>query len=242
METCLAVAFLLVTYLCGAIPTGYWVGKAKGIDITKEGSGSTGATNVLRCVGKAEALFVLIFDILKGYGPVAFAIATEPSHWSKIPHLPPHTISVVAALIAIIGHSKSVFLGFKGGKSAATTLGTLLALNLAVGLLTFTTWLVVLFLFKIVSVASIVASVACPILFAIFHSPYMVQGFSIIACIYVIARHQTNIKRLLAGTEPKIGKKSEAVQESAQKEHPDSKQDKIEESGSQASERETSSQ
>lgn len=155
------LALLLIgAYLLGSIPTGYWIGKAKGIDITKMGSGSTGATNVWRCVGKVEGLMVLVIDLLKGYLPVLYAIhldqGDQAAQWTfGMAHLVP----VAVATIAIVGHSRSIFLGFKGGKSAATGLGTMLAFNPAVGGLTFATWMVIVLCTKIVSLASISAAV-----------------------------------------------------------------------------------
>jgi glycerol-3-phosphate acyltransferase PlsY len=205
-----AAGLLLLAYLAGSLPTGYWMGLTKGIDFRTVGSGSTGATNVLRSVGKMEALVVFIVDIAKGYLPVWWAMTLEPSLWSSL-ELPPCTIPVVVALMPVFGHSRSVFLGFKGGKSAATGLGTFLALNpLAAGIV-FAAWLVVLGASKIVSLASISASAAAPFVAYFCGSPPMVVGFSVVGALYVIVRHRANLTRLMSGTEPRIGKKLEGT-------------------------------
>ncbi len=205
---------LICSYLSGAIPTGYWVAKAvKGIDIRKEGSGSTGATNVLRCVGKKSALFVFFVDIFKGYAPVAVSMHLQDTYWSTITWLPPYTISAICAFLSIFGHSRSIFLQFQGGKSAATTLGALLALNPLGGFSTFMVWLIMLGLSRIVSLASIVASVACPIIYFVLKTPPAIFGFGTVACFFVIYRHRANVKRLIDGTEPKIGQKAKVAQQ-----------------------------
>lgn len=205
----LTLALLLFgTYILGSIPTGYWIGKAKGIDITKMGSGSTGATNVWRCVGKAEGVAVMVIDLLKGYLPVIYAQSldqgAQAAQWTfGLPHLVP----VFTATMAIVGHSKSIFLGFKGGKSAATGLGTMLACNAGAGGLTFASWMAVVLTTKIVSLASISAAVINVVFMWWLGSPPAYVIYAVIGCVYVVARHKSNIQRLLAGTEPKLGDK-----------------------------------
>jgi len=200
-----AAGLILLAYLAGSIPTGYWMGLTKGIDIRTVGSGSTGATNVLLSIGKKEALVVFIVDIAKGYLPVWWAMTLEASLWSSLGLLP-FTIPVVVALMPVVGHSRSIFLKFTGGKSAATGLGTCLALNpLAAGII-FAAWITILATSKIVSLASIGASAAAPFVFYICGSPPTIIGFSIVGSLYVILRHRTNLTRLTNGTEPRIGK------------------------------------
>ncbi len=200
-----ATGLLLLAYLAGSLPVGYWMGLTKGIDLRTVGSGSTGATNVLRSVGKREALVVFIVDIAKGYLPVWWAITLEPSLWWSL-GLPLYTIPVAAALMSVLGHSRSIFLGFKGGKSAATGLGTFLALNpLAAGIV-FATWLGVLAVWKIVSLASISGSAVAPFVAYFCGSPPAIVGFAIVGALYVIVRHRANLTRLMNGTEPRIGK------------------------------------
>lgn len=205
-----AAGLILLAYVAGSIPTGYWMGLTKGIDIRTVGSGSTGATNVLRSVGKKEALVVFMVDIAKGYLPVWWAMTLEPSPWSSL-GLPPYTIPVAVALMPVVGHSRSIFLKFTGGKSAATGLGTCLALNpLAAGII-FATWIIVLATSKIVSLASISASAVAPFVFYFCGSPPTIIGFSVVGSLYVIIRHRSNLKRLMNGTEPRIGKKVEGM-------------------------------
>ena len=193
--------YLLVAYFIGSIPTGYWLAKRlKGVDIRQMGSGSTGATNVYRCIGKVAGIFVFIVDFLKGYLPVLLVCSCYYS--PDIYHLLP--VFIAAAIL--IGHSCSIFLNFKGGKSAATGLGTLFALNLPVGLSTFLTWMVVLYISKMVSVASIIATATCILYMVFFGGPPSYIAYCVLGFIYVTYRHKENIKRIMAGTEAKIGK------------------------------------
>lgn len=218
----LAVLFIVAAYVLGSVPTGYWVARAlKGIDIREHGSRSTGATNVLRTVGKGAALFTLIADISKGYLPVFLAITFDTGaraqEWTiaGIEHvLPP-----LVALAALIGHSKSIFLNMQGGKSAATGLGTVLALNPIAGALTFLTFLTVLYLGRIVSISSIVAVAACPLYFFALKSPAAYVGYGVLGFLYVTLRHKANIKRILEGTEPKIGQKPKDVVSTEESKH-----------------------
>lgn len=200
-----AAGLILLAYVAGSIPTGYWLGLTRGIDIRSVGSGSTGATNVLRSVGKKEALLVFIIDIAKGYLPVWWAMTLEPSRWSGL-GLPACTIPVVVALMAVVGHSRSLFLGFAGGKSAATGLGTALALNPVAAGMIFAAWLIVLAVSRIVSLASIGAAVVAPFAFYFCASPPAIIGFSVVGSLYVVIRHRANVRRLMNGTEPRVGK------------------------------------
>jgi glycerol-3-phosphate acyltransferase PlsY len=212
-------ALLIVcSYLLGSIPTGYWLVKAlKGIDLTKVGSGSTGTTNVLRNAGKGPAAVVFLIDILKGFLPVFVAkILVEHGAFpelSAVPWLLPW-IPPLAGITSMIGHSKSIFLKFQGGKSAATGCGTLIGCNYISGFSSLGFWGLVLWATKIVSIASISAALSCAVFMWIFTSgdPLFHISFSIYAAIgglYVVVRHRANIKRLLSGTEPKIGQKLE---------------------------------
>ncbi len=217
----MATFFLMIAiaYLAGSIPTGYWVAKAvKGIDIREHGSKSTGATNVLRCVGKGPALFVFLFDIFKGYAPVAAAAYFDGGRHDWALFGMTHVCAPLCALTALIGHSKSIFLGFQGGKSAATGLGTVIALSNMVGALLFATWLLVLWATKIVSVASLAAVWLLPVYFFSFHCPPAQVAYGVMALIYVTLRHKANIKRLMEGTEPKVGQKPKNAGDESSKE------------------------
>ncbi len=221
------IALVLLGYLMGSIPTGYWICRSKGIDIRTIGSGSTGATNVLRAAGKTAAIATLIIDVLKGYLPVLLAILadevvlhTPGPIAGKAPVAGPLTlvlmaqatylqvVPVLVAIAALLGHSKSIFLNFTGGKSAATALGTLLAMNPVAAGITFAFWCLLVFLTRIVSIASMAAGVMSGVFFALFHSTGSYIVYCAIGAIYVIIRHIPNIKRLASGTEPRIGQKT----------------------------------
>lgn len=204
----IALGLVLLAYLLGSIPTGYWVAKyLKNIDIREYGSGSTGATNILRNVGKGAALTVLIVDLLKGAIAIGAGIylSTDvlPSDWQP-------WLVVATGLGAIIGHSKSIWLNFSGGKSVATGLGVLFVINPLVGLGSLGVFLIVLAISRIVSLSSITAAIAVTILMLLLKQPIPYLGFGIIAGVYVIWRHQSNLVRLWAGTEPRIGQSLES--------------------------------
>ncbi len=209
MVTYLVVSALLVivAYLLGSFPTGYLVGKyLQGIDIREHGSGSTGATNVLRTMGKIPALAVLLTDVLKGAIALILVdlIYSLPSN-SILPAAWHSWLTTLAALAVIVGHSKSIWLNFTGGKSVATTLGVLLVMNPLVAMGTLLTFAVVLAISRIVSLSSITGAIAVNILMFWLQQPIPYLLFAALAGLYVILRHQTNIQRMLAGTEPRIG-------------------------------------
>lgn len=190
---------VLAGYLLGSIPIGYWLGKLKGIDLIKEGSGSTGATNVLRKVGKLEALLTLLFDVGKGFFSAYLMIKLNRNE----------LVVLLTSMACIVGHSKSIFLGFKGGKSSATGLGILLAICWQAAVITFLIWLVVVYTSKYSSLGSIVAIPLSALWLFLFHKSVIYIFFSISASVYIVLiRHRENIKRLLQGTEPKIGMKT----------------------------------
>ncbi|WP_017323987.1 glycerol-3-phosphate 1-O-acyltransferase PlsY [Synechococcus sp. PCC 7336] len=207
-----AIALLLCTvigYLLGSIPTGYWVGWViGGIDMREQGSGSTGATNVLRTLGKGPAAIVLGVDLLKGALAVVAAravvqtvlIPAQAERWWS-------WFAIAAALLAIVGHSRSIWMNFKGGKSAATSLGVLLAISWPVGLSVLGVWLGTLAIARIVSLSSMLAAGSAAIFMAVFGLDWPFIAFAIVGGLYVIWRHRSNIRRLLAGTEPRIGQK-----------------------------------
>ena len=195
----LKISILFISYLLGSIPTGFIFGKfLKNIDLREIGSGSTGATNVLRNVGKWPALFVFIIDVLKGF------ISVELAHI----FLKDNYFEVMAGLIAISGHIWPIWLRGKGGKAVATGLGMFLALSFKVGFAALGIFLLILSKFKIVSLASIIAAFFLPILMYInvglINHPFTIMSF--IVSILVIWKHRTNIKRLIKGVEPKINK------------------------------------
>ena len=194
------IAFVvLISYLIGSIPTGYIIVKLfTGQDIRTIGSGSTGATNVKRVMGKKWFFTVMIMDAIKGALPVVLT-AIYATIFTDIGLLP-----VIAAVFVIIGHSKSVFLKFTGGKSVASGVGTLLALNWQVGLIVAGVWAVVTWISKYVSLGSMVALATAPLLMWILSAPVAYIVYALIAALYVIYLHRENIKRLRAGNENKV--------------------------------------
>ena len=192
-------------YLLGSTPTGYLAGKLlRGIDIRQHGSGSTGATNVLRTLGKGPALVVLVVDVLKGVAAILLARWLFP--WLQAPaDLLPWAV-FLCGLAVLLGHSRSIWLGFTGGKSAATGLGVLLALSWPVGAGAAAVFLAVLALVRIVSLASMLAAVTAAILVCVLPEPLASRLLVIAGGLYVLALHRANIARLLAGTEPKVGR------------------------------------
>lgn len=191
----------VIAYVIGSIPTGYILVKAKtGKDIREIGSGSTGATNVKRVLGTKYFFIVMVLDAIKGILSVILAI--KFATFNIVVGLP----AVVASVGVILGHSKSLFLNFKGGKSVATGVGTILALNWQVGLIVAAVWGVITYFTKYVSAGSIVAVVLAPILMLIFHMPATYILYCLAGAAYIIYLHRENIKRLLKGEENKVRK------------------------------------
>lgn len=192
---------LLISYLLGSFPSGFLYAKnLKGIDLRYVGSGSTGATNVLRNIGKWPALIVFILDVFKGF------IAVKIAYF----FLSDNIFQVLAGLFAITGHIWPIWLKGKGGKAVATGLGMFIALSWKVGLASFGTFLIMISLTKIVSLSSITAAILLPVYMfkyiGTFNDPYTI--FSFIVAIIVIYKHRSNINRILKGEEPKLNKKN----------------------------------
>jgi glycerol-3-phosphate acyltransferase PlsY len=189
----------IIAYIIGSIPTGYIIVKSfTGQDIRTIGSGSTGATNVKRVMGKKWFFIVMLLDALKGAIPVMIA------NFIPFFHSNSGLTAVIAAAFVLIGHSKSIFLGFTGGKSVASGVGTILALSPAVGLSIAVIWGIITYCSKYVSLGSIIALAVSPILMYLFHCPVAYVVYCIIGAIYVIYLHRENIKRLIAGNENKV--------------------------------------
>ena len=192
---------LFLGYLFGSFPSGYLAGKiAKGIDIRSLGSGSTGATNVLRHIGKRAAITVFLLDVFKGVISILLAkYFLLNDSWQ-----------VAIGLSTLIGHIWPVWLNWRGGKAVATGLGIFLGLSWQVGLATLGVFIIMIAIFRIVSFASVSAALALPfIMFISFKTssislPFLV--ISLLAMTLVIWRHRENILRLMKGKEPKIGK------------------------------------
>ena len=190
---------IILAYIIGSIPTGYLIVKSKtGDDIRTIGSGSTGATNVKRVLGKKWFFIVLLLDALKGATPVILAKLFVTA-FASIGLAP-----VLASIAVIIGHSKSCFLDFKGGKSVASGVGTILALNFVVGAIIAVIWAAITYTTKYVSVGSIIALLISPFLMFFFHAPIAYVGYCALGALYIVYLHRENIKRLIAGNENKV--------------------------------------
>ena len=182
-------------YLLGSIPFGVVITRALGLgDVRKIGSGNIGATNVLRTGNKGAALATLLLDAGKGGVAVLIARAIAGEDAAQF-----------AGFAAFLGHLYPVWLGFKGGKGVATFLGTMLALAWPVGLLCCATWLAVVALTRISSASALVASLSAALWLWVFGPQSMILlALALAALVWI--RHSANIKRLMAGTEPKVGK------------------------------------
>lgn len=190
------IILLIAAFVLGSIPFGIITAKVKGIDLKKVGSGNIGATNVLRSLGKWPAVITLLGDILKGTVAVAIGkySGVEPLYEGLI------------GIAAISGHSFSIFLGFKGGKGVATSLGVLLMYTPHVALVTLVVWIGVVLFTKYSSLGAIVSFALLPLNIMLFDFQDKTKFFiSILISLFIIIRHKDNIRRLMKGTERKIG-------------------------------------
>jgi glycerol-3-phosphate acyltransferase PlsY len=193
---------VIAAYIIGSIPTSYLAGRARGIDIRKQGSGNIGATNVLRVVGKLPALIVLIVDILKGVIAVTLLASLFFRGEMAIGF---DIFRVLLGLSVIAGHNWSVFLKLKGGKGVATSCGVLMVLLPEATAIAVIVFLAILLLTKYVSLGSILLSITVPIAAAIMGKEIEFILLAVTICILISYRHKSNIKRLLRGSENKIG-------------------------------------
>lgn len=194
------LVWLLGAYLLGALPVGYLIGRSRGLDIRTMGSGNVGATNVFRVMGPKAGLVCLVLDIAKGLLPVIVLRSWHPAwFWPAAPWW-----LVGAALATVLGHSKSPFLGFQGGKSVATGAGALFALCPAAGALTLGLWAVTLLFFRFVSLASVLAALLLPLILWFVGAPMPFELFGGLVALYIPWRHRANLGRLMEGTEPRF--------------------------------------
>ena len=197
-------------YLLGSCPSGYLIGRSRGIDIRQHGSGNIGATNVLRVLGKKWGYLVFFLDALKGFLAVriAFLLATAVSEMKR-----PEILGIIAAVACILGHTFPVWLRFRGGKGVATSAGVLLGLMPVAVVSVFIIWVVLFKLTRYVSIASIAASAALPFFVELYLQINALHGrsllpFSILIAAVVLWRHRSNMQRLMHGTEQRFGEKS----------------------------------
>jgi glycerol-3-phosphate acyltransferase PlsY len=197
----------IISYLVGSIPTAYIFGRLlRGIDIRKFGSGNVGATNALRVLGKKTGLTVLALDIVKGLIPVMLL----GNFIYPRAGMPLDIVFVVLGMACIIGHSWPLFLGFKGGKGIATTLGVLIALAIRIpGLekvlaLTISAWVVIFLSFRIVSLASVISALTLPLFLIFFKQSTQIIISGVILSVFIILRHKSNLIRLFQGKESRL--------------------------------------
>lgn len=184
-----------ISYLLGSIPNGLILGKAIwGVDLRQHGSKNIGATNAWRTIGKAGGISIFALDFLKGAISAYLGLHLGGSE----------LVGVLCGILAIAGHSWSVFLAFKGGKGVATGLGVIAALMPMVTLIVFAVWFAIVYFTGYVSLGSIIGAALVPILTLFFglHTEFLILG--LIAAVFIIYRHKSNIERLLNGTESKI--------------------------------------
>ena len=200
----------LLAYSLGSIPAGYLAGRIRGIDVRKVGSGNVGATNVTRVLGKRFGYPVFVVDFGKGLVAVVVGVMI-----AKTAELSPKFVDLcgaVAAIFSVLGHSYPIWLGFKGGKGVATSLGSLFGLNWIAAAIVCVIWIVVFQLTRYVSLSSIVAVIALPVTIATMlflkqlQTPILLY-FSLCLAVIVVLRHRSNLSRLLQGTEPRFVRK-----------------------------------
>lgn len=207
---------LVLSYFVGSIPVGVMVARAKGIDITKEGSGNVGATNIARVLGKKAGAVCLVLDVLKGLIPalVFQVIVSRPIFGFGFPS---QEFGLICGGMAMVGHMFSPFLKFKGGKGIATGLGMLVGSSPLVGTWVLLSFVLVAFATRLVSLSSLVAVAVMVVAGLLLTPPYLFWGVYIALAIFIYYKHWPNIQRILKGTEPKFsfgsGKKEEPVEE-----------------------------
>ncbi|MFA5337394.1 MAG: glycerol-3-phosphate 1-O-acyltransferase PlsY [Candidatus Omnitrophota bacterium] len=193
------IIFLIFTYLIGSIPFGlvitYFV---KGIDIRKSGSGNIGATNVVRVVGKKWGILVFVLDFLKGLFPLLLA---------RFILNPTNPIYIASAILSVSGHNWPIFLKFKGGKGVATSIGAACGLSIIfpnlwfVLLFSLCVWLLFFFVFRFVSLASLLLGLSFFVFSFVFPLPKEIRIFALVLCLFIFIRHAKNIKNLFAKQE-----------------------------------------
>jgi glycerol-3-phosphate acyltransferase PlsY len=192
--TVTAVAMIGLGYLLGSIPTGFILGAWAGIDVRKSGSGNVGATNVARVLGKRQGVYTLIADVGKGFIPVFITLQLGFTAAN----------AALVGIAAFLGHLFPLFLRFKGGKGVATALGVFLALAPLATSILILLFAVVMLVSRTVSLSSMIAAAAAPAVFwYLFYGRVLIASSAFLAMMIVL-RHRSNIKRLLAGTEPKF--------------------------------------
>jgi acyl phosphate:glycerol-3-phosphate acyltransferase len=204
------VTISALAYLLGSFPTGYIAGRLAGVDIRSVGSGNVGATNVTRVLGKRFGYPVFVLDFAKGFVSVWAGVLIAKAARSNVAFV--DLCAASAAVLAVIGHSYSIWLRFNGGKGVATSLGSLFAMNWIAAVVVCVLWVLLFQTTRYVSLASLTAALALPITMAGLFFLNRLQtpilpGFALALAAIVIWRHRSNISRLLNGTEPRFNRK-----------------------------------
>lgn len=200
MTIILKIVLIVLAYLSGSIPFGYVLGKRRGIDIRKYGSGNIGTSNVVRTLGKKAALMTLLGDGFKGLIPVLLTRVMLPDDY---------VWSVIVGLAAIAGHNWPIYLKFKGGKGVTTTYGAFLGIALLPALATIGTWILITYLSKQSSIAALISAPCAPLYAYLFGVPAAGIWFALIGAVLIYIKHITNIQRLLKGTEIPLTQKAD---------------------------------
>ena len=212
MDLVVYIFAAVVAYLLGSVPTGFLVGKARGIDIRQVGSGNIGATNVMRALGTKLGVIVLIADGLKGYAACAW-MTDLAYHFFGSPNTHVELVRIGAGLAAVLGHNYTCWLKFKGGKGIATSAGVLAALVPIALAIILSVWIVVFFATRYVSLASLAASFTLPFATWFTGGTVLMTAVTGLMGALAIYKHKSNIQRLLQGTENRISwRKREATQ------------------------------
>ena len=192
----LLILYIIIGYMFGSVPTALILSKRKNIDIRKHGSGNIGGTNTFRVLGKKAGILVTAIDILKGFIPTLIIL-----------YFSGETNAVAAGIAASLGHSYSIFAGFKGGKSVATSAGVMIALNPLSILLGIAVFALALFLTKYVSLSSMLAAASVVIYILTMENSVLIKLTTIFLAGFVVFRHHSNIRRLIGGNENKAFQK-----------------------------------
>ena len=210
MDIVVCLVSAAVAYLLGSIPTGYLVGRARGVDVRKVGSGNIGATNAFRTLGTTAGALVLLADALKGWVaaklvPIIVRRLLAPT--SLQDSASQEYLSIITGIVAILGHNYTCWLHFKGGKGIATSAGVLAALTPITFMVGLATWLVVCAATRYVSLGSIAAALVLPIATWLAGYSFRLVAITAVMAILAIYKHKGNIERLLNGTESRIGQR-----------------------------------
>ncbi|TNE71256.1 glycerol-3-phosphate 1-O-acyltransferase [bacterium] len=208
------IVLVLISYVVGSIPSSVWVGKVtKGIDLREHGSGNAGATNTFRVLGWKAGVFVVIIDFIKGLTATLWVMKLAP-YFGELPQWfmdgNESVLKIILGFTAVIGHTLPIFAQFRGGKGMLTACGMLFGVEpISIGIAT-TTFLVVMFSSRYVSLASIISSIVYPIMLLILkfgfgmNISYVLIVLATLLCVFLIYKHRSNITRLKAGNENKI--------------------------------------